>query len=210
MSNTPQLTRRAAAPQIRVVHTVAERDAIARLRYDVYVEELGRNRAGADHETRMLREALDDEGLLFGSFDEEARAIGTLLLVPSNAPSLHHREIYRWEERERAHAGSVCHASKLIVTPTLRGTLLSIELMRAATRAALERGWRFCFLETYDNLVPLYSRIGFVAHGTSNDPTYGDVRIMEWDMHDVEHLRAVRSPLLVDVAEFLSPQAWAA
>lgn len=210
MRSPPQVPRRAGAPQIRVVQTAAERDAIAHLRYDVYVAELGRNRTSADHVTKTLREPLDDDGVLFGAFTGDARAVGTLLIAPSTAPSLHHREIYGWEDRERVHPGAVCHASKLIVSPEARGTMLSIELIRAGTRDALRRGWRFCFLGTYENLVSLYSRVGFVLRGTSFDPVHGEVRIMEWDLHDLEHLRAVRSPMLADAVELLNHPAGAA
>jgi predicted GNAT family N-acyltransferase len=101
-------------------------------------------------------------------------------------------------------------ASKLIVAADHRGTHLGIELMRTATQMALRRGWRYCFLETYENLVALYERVGFVIRGQSQHPVYGSVTVMEWDMLDVDHLRAVRSPMLKDAMAFISTTSCAA
>ncbi|MBK8180458.1 MAG: hypothetical protein IPK67_16515 [Planctomycetes bacterium] len=162
--------------RIRTLCTTEEREAAARLRYEVYVAELGRPQPCADHTARTIHEPLDEEGILLGGFDEGDTLVGTFRVAPSNAPSIECREIYGWEARERAFPGAVCHASKLLAAAEYRGTILGITLMREGTREALRRGWRFCFLETYDNLVPLYT--GFVIRARMDDPVYGSVAIM--------------------------------
>ena len=49
-----------AAVEVRIAATDAEREAVFRFRYEVYVEELGRYRGLADHEHRRLVDAEDD------------------------------------------------------------------------------------------------------------------------------------------------------
>lgn len=189
--------------QIRIVTSDADREAVARLRYEVYVAELGRVQPCADHASRTIHEPLDDEGVVFGAFTPEGRLIGTMRIAPSTAASIESRQMYGWEPREQTFPGAVVHASKLLTDPAFRGSLLGSTLMRVAACEALHRGWRFAFLETYDELVPLYTRVGFVARGSRVDPVYGSVTIMEWDMHDVEHMRRVRSPMLRDLLDLL-------
>jgi hypothetical protein len=45
--------------RIAMAETDAEREAVYRLRYDVYVEEMGRYQSSADHQRRMLYEDVD-------------------------------------------------------------------------------------------------------------------------------------------------------
>lgn len=203
-NSRPSLSRNPApAIEIRVVNTPEEREAVARLRYDVYVEELGRNREYADHGARTLHEGLDDASAIIGAFTPAGDAIGTIRITPSTALDPEVRAIYRWESRELACPGAVYVGSKLIVAKEQRGALLGVEIMRAAAREALRRGWRYCFLETYDELVPLYTRMGFVERHAATHPVYGQVRVMEWDMYDIDHMHAVRSPLRRDVQSSL-------
>lgn len=196
--------------ELRVARSAAEIEAIGRLRYDVYVEELGRNRAHANHAAHTLHEAIDEESVLIGAFTEDGAAIGTIRLTPSTAHGLNSRDIYGWEAREVSHPTGVCLASKLIVAAAHRGTHLGIDVIRCATNEALRRGWRYCFLETYDNLVALYQRLGFAIRNQSEHPVYGNVTIMEWDLLDIEHMRAVRSPMLKGALAHLAGSARAA
>lgn len=205
----PSVSRR-IAHQTRIVTSPQDREAVARLRYEVYVEELDRNRDYADHEARTLHEKIDDEGLILGAFTAEGRAIGTIRLVQSTAVGNAWRELYQWENREREVPLGVYVASKLIVASDQRGTLLGIEMMRSAAAEAYRRGWRYCFLETYDNLLELYERMGFVVRRRAQHPVYGAVIVMEWDMYDVEHMRSVRSPLLKTFAECAAERTFAA
>ena len=198
----PILASRPAGSSIRVVTTAAERRAVARLRYEVYVEELGRVQPSADHVARELHEPLDEQGFIIADFDADGRAIATLRVNPTDAPALAFRELYGWDERERAHPGATCVASKLVVDRAHRGTSLSIKIMRVGTTEILRRGWRFAFLDANDHLVPLYTRMGFIARARRQHPLYGSVTIMEWDMHDVAHAQAIRSPMLREMLAF--------
>ena len=55
---------------IHLARTEDEKRAVYRLRYDVYVEEMGRYRTVADHENRLLVEPEDETGRIFYCADE--------------------------------------------------------------------------------------------------------------------------------------------
>ncbi len=189
---------------IRLVNSRTDLESVARLRYEVYVQEMGRSQTFADASTRAVHEPLDHDGIVIGAYLPDGTAIGTLRLNSSASRAIPFREIYGWEDRERQYPGQVFLGSKLIVSPERRGQLLAVELLRRAYREALGRGWRFGFLDANDHLVSLYSRVGFrsLAHG--DHPLFGKVTIMELDLHDAEHMRSCRSPLLRDCLDFLS------
>ena len=65
--------------QFQFATTTAEREAVYRLRYEVYVEERGAYKDVADHKNRLLSDALDPTGrLLYGKVGEEV--VGSLRL----------------------------------------------------------------------------------------------------------------------------------
>lgn len=206
----PQITpcrreagRGSPAVEIRAITRPDELEAVARLRYEIYVEELGYAQPSADPGSRTIHEPVDSEGLVLGAFFADGRLLGSIRIAPSEAPGLSSPEIYRWEQRRRSAPGQVFHASKLLVAHEERGSRIGFQLIRAAALAALRLGWRYAFLECYPHLVPLYERIGFQLRAQASDPVFGSVTIMEWDLGDLEHLRRIRSPMLAVLVELL-------
>src|SRR5262245_58730637 len=57
------------AYEFGLVTTDEERRAVQRLRYDVYVDEMGRYKARADHKNRLFPEPEDETGWLFYARD---------------------------------------------------------------------------------------------------------------------------------------------
>jgi len=181
--------------QFRRAVTRSDLDAVARLRYQVYVAELGRSQPHADHAAQSLLEPLDHSSIVLVAQTEAVEVVGTLRLSSSDAQEIESPEIYGWEERRACFPGAVFLASKFMVAPHLRGTRLGVALILQAAAEARSRGWRFGFLETYDELVPLYRRTGFCMRRSVLDPVYGRVSIMEIDLLDFAHLERVQSPL---------------
>ena len=65
------------AIDIRLPATETEFEAVYRLRYDVYVAELGYSQRYADHVRRRIVEPMDDSASLLGAFDGSV-LVGTL------------------------------------------------------------------------------------------------------------------------------------
>ena len=64
---------------IGIAETEEERRAVYRLRYDVYVEEMGRYQSVADHEQRMLYEEVDKQSRIsYAAIDGEVVATARL------------------------------------------------------------------------------------------------------------------------------------
>ena len=57
--------------ELGVATTVAEREAVFRFWYSVYVAEMGRYRDQADHENRLLRGPEDDRSRIFYAIDDD-------------------------------------------------------------------------------------------------------------------------------------------
>lgn len=189
-----------ALPEIRPCANAADRHAIARLRYDVYIAEMERSQPSADHEARTIHEPLDARGMLLGAFLPCGRAVGTLRITPAPATDDAAARFYGWDGLDRDELAERCLASKLIVTREHRGSRLGLRLMRAATALGLRAGIRYCHLDTNAHLVAFYEAIGFVASGVREHPLFGSVTVMVWDLYDLEHMRRLRSPLLAEVA----------
>lgn len=196
--------------EVRLARTAEERESIARLRYDVYVREMGRPQPCADHRKWTIHERMDEDAFLYGAFLPDGRAVGTLRISPSTSPAIPFRDLYGWERRQQEFPEHVVLASKLMVAPSRRGRLVVVELVRKSYRDALARGDRACFLDANDHLLGLYARIGFRPLARREHPLYGDVTVMEWDLLDAAHLRACRSPVLRDLEEFQGSSSRAA
>ena len=63
---------------VHLAETEEEKRAVYRLRYDVYVEEMGRYRTVADHENRLLVEPEDETGRIFYYATENGEVVGTV------------------------------------------------------------------------------------------------------------------------------------
>lgn len=199
-----------AVARIRVATTSAETQAIARLRYEVYVEEMGRRQPHADHAVREIREPLDGEGMVLGAFLADGAAVGTLRVNTTASPSIEFRELYGWEARAAAFPGATFLASKLVVARSRRQHSTAVDLMRAGARLGVRNGWRFAWLDANAHLVQLYTRLGFRLQHERHHPLFGRVSIMELDLLDTAHLQSIRSPLVRDRLERLVPNTDAA
>ena len=62
--------------EVQIASTEAEREAIYRFRYDIYVEEMGRYQATADHDRRRLFEPEDINGNHVFAVDDRGDVVG--------------------------------------------------------------------------------------------------------------------------------------
>ena len=66
--------------EVRVAETAEEREAVFRVRYDIYVEEMGRYRSVADHERRRLVDPEDDTSWIIYATDG-ADVVGSMRIT---------------------------------------------------------------------------------------------------------------------------------
>ncbi|HXI56076.1 MAG TPA: cyclic nucleotide-binding domain-containing protein [Polyangia bacterium] len=149
---------------VQEARSAEAREAIYRFRYHVYVEELGKRIAGADHQRRWIRDPEDEAPgtVLFycGSPDE---IVGTLRVetwqpgqVPPEVAARFSMHLFPGID-----ACATGEASRLMVERRLRGKLILPALARAAYRHTAEKMALLVFAYCAPGLVPGYRRLGY-------------------------------------------------
>ena len=173
-----------------------ELDAVFRLRYDVYLQELGRTQRHADHATRRLEEPLDASGSVTAAFDG-LRVVGTLRSNYCRDSDLsEYRELYQMARVELSPA-TTSVTSKLLVASEYRNSSLAYRLAAATYHEGLRAGMEDNFIDVYPERVPFFERLGFRVHIPEvSHPEFGSVVVMHLRVRDADHMSRVNSPLL--------------
>ena len=188
--------RRTHGIRIASVTTESERRAVARLRYEVYVEELEYDQQHADHRASALSEPQDERSVVFGAFEPDGTAVGTLRVTRANESDPEYGNLFGWRCLSLLARQEHAMASKLIVAKQLRGGTLALRIIRSGVAWLVRNRIRYCHLETYDHLLLLYSKLGFVTQGVRTHEPFGKVSHLRLDLKDVKHAKVQRSPLL--------------
>jgi CRP-like cAMP-binding protein/predicted GNAT family N-acyltransferase len=178
----------------------AEREAIYRLRYRIYVEELGAiSFPGADHERRWLGEGgVRNSRLLYAELGGEVVATLRLQLGADDALTEDDAIIYDFARFE-GHLGmeQLCVLSRFMALPEHRGGQIPQLMLQAMYRFCVAQGLAICFLDCRPHLINLYQRLGFRSYGRPySEPGYGLLIPMALQIDDCTHLAAVESPFL--------------
>lgn len=197
--------------QVAVANDVWEREAIYKLRYNVYVREM--SKPIAKSKKHILSDPLDMQSLLlYVSTNHEI--IATVRITIGNA------QIYG-PELAKVFALDKCAAlvdegtnqefaltTKLAVKMEYRNSSACYLLLAETYRILTERGINFWFGGCNPYLIPLYERMGF-RQFTKNftDPGYGLLVPIIILVEDTDHFRAVRSPLYRQAKKKLANQS---
>ena len=161
---------------LRFVTTDEEKEAVYRLRYELYVEDQGLFMDEADHERRWLTDSHDAESPIIVA-EIEGRLVGTIRLTWGGATHFGQasRESYdvpRFEgvvdERD------IILVSRLLVRPELRGGPLGCQLFSKVFEFAAEHNAELILGTCEIHLVSHYRKLGFRPFGELyNHPTNG-------------------------------------
>lgn len=180
--------------RIGIATSHLEREAVFRLRYEVYARELQRPQRYVDHEAQRIEEPLDHSAVLFAAV-ANGSVVGTVRCNYARDGKLaDYEDLYQikgsWRE-----ASSV--TTKLIVAPPYRNTALAYRLASAAYQQGLRDDIEFDFIDVYAPRVPFFTRLGYRVHlPEAIHPEFGPVVVMVLPMRDARHLENVGSPLL--------------
>ena len=194
---------------VRTAETRAEREAIWRFRYDVYVRELGKTVVGVDHANGWVRDADEDEPHVTLLYTGSSAAVtGTLRIdswLPGAIPA-HSARKYGITQATGLQGLHLAEASRLMVRRQLRGKLIMPALARAAFALRVNREVRVSFAYCAPGLVRGYRRLGYRPYGSDLIETADGMRCPLVLTHDnVAHLRSVGSPLTALAAERFGP-----
>ena len=182
--------------RISLVDSDADRNAVYRFRYDIYVEEMKRVQTYADHQLKTIQEPLDETGNLLIA-EENGRTVGTARFnVGVNESFRFYTDLYQLRSFGPFFPRHISITSKLMVAPEYRRSFLPRQLSVCCYVHGLRLGTAFDFIDCNSPLVPFFSKLGYrqvfpnILH-----PEYGNVVPMVLAMHDRAHLEKVRSPL---------------
>ena len=184
--------------QFQFATTTAEREAVYRLRYEVYVEERGAYKDVADHKNRLLSDALDPTGrLLYATVGDEV--VGSLRLnwgadVPFVKEIMETYDIQRF--LPAIPMGQMIIFSRFMTRPDYRQKGVSFQFLAAMFNFFLENKLQLAFCDCRPHLINSYVRLGFRTYAqTYNDPIAGLLVPLVMVVEDREHFEQIGSPL---------------
>lgn len=186
---------------VTLARTPAQREAVYRLRYEVYTRELRKGfLKNVDHEHARIRDPEDElAGVSIFFTGTEESMTGSLRLQvwdPGRIPrdAFERFSLYLFHGIE---ACKVSEAARLVVRSDMRGGHLLASLALAAFEHAVANHDVFvCFLYCSPGLVRAYMRLGFRPYPGYVIPNEDGIRLPMFLLAaDIEHLEAIGSPL---------------
>ena len=193
--------------KIRLATNEADRNAVFRFRYEIYVKGMKRVQKYADHENCMIQEPLDNTGHLLIA-EDSGRTVGTARFnVGVDGNFGLYDNLYRLKEFDSFYPSSVSITTKLMVSPEFRHSPLPLQLVVRCYVVALRLGDEThvaqvaialledgAVVDCNEHLVPFFKKLGYrqvfpdIIH-----PEYGHVVPMVLAVLDRQHLEHVGS-----------------
>lgn len=186
-------------PGIHLAESDAEKEAVYRLRYDIYVEEMGRFRGLADHAGRRLVEPEDATARIFYGAEADGTVVATMRLSWGGDAPFSERliENYQLEPFLAEMAPErIAIGERGMVTPRLRGSEIYRELGLCSRRFASEKRIELIFGACEPHLLSLYVGQGWRTFSKKNlnSSEVGFVIPIVTVVEDVAYLRRIGSP----------------
>ena len=147
---------------IKVASSDEDRERIFRFRYDVYVTEMGKSPAEADHQKKIIRDELDDDAHLLYA-EDEGQIVGTVRLncrSKKKFPDVWEQR-YDLEKFAPSFGDHISMTSRMMVAKDYRGSSVPAALVGAVYSAGREMGSKFDFCNCAPSLLEFYEQIGF-------------------------------------------------
>jgi hypothetical protein len=192
--------------RIGLADSQSEREAVYRLRYDVYVEEMGRYRGVADHERRMLYEDVDEQSRI--SYVEiDGDFVATARLTWGGDGPLPQRMIDQYGLEPflaELPPSAIAVGERAMVRPHLRGTDLLLKLMCHGMSWVNDNRVQLIFGDCEPHLLNLYLSLGQRTYSKTNvnSTEAGYLIPIVTVVEDIAHFRRLRSPLLPYLRDF--------
>jgi predicted GNAT family N-acyltransferase len=187
--------------EVKVANTVESQESCFKLRYEVYVGEMGYSEKSPDG---MLRDNLDKSGIIFQAV-VDGRTVGTLRMNFAKDCPADYQERYAFNLLSAKELASTVVVTKLMVVKEFRHSPVLIKLLNFYYDFCLESGIENHLLACSDQLLALYTKLGFVSHGKEYfHPVYGKSTPMIAKTFDYDHLASVHSPFAKRLEEMRS------
>jgi predicted GNAT family N-acyltransferase len=184
---------------IKLAASSAEKEAIYRLRYDIYVLELGKSQFSSDHEKKMLSDEADHYAALF--YMESGKSVigsNRIQLGADMLRSDYNKEVYKTDLIARSvEPEKIAIVDRLMVRPENRRSRVTHDLMLNTYLFALGKGVKLGLITTEEKYLQMYLRYGFrVYDQPAFLPSCEKRYKMVLSLCDRGHLTRVNSPFL--------------
>jgi hypothetical protein len=192
--------------QIAIAETEDEKRAVYRFRYSIYVEEMGKYKAVADHAQRLFYEPCDAHSRIFYA-TENGEVVATARTTWGGDAPIPQRMIEQYQLAPflaELPQSALCVGERGMVVPRLRGTDLFLQLIGASLRFANEHRIQLCFGDCEPHLLNLYLGLGYRTYSKKNvnSAEAGYLIPILFVPEDVPYLKRINSPLLEYVRDF--------
>jgi N-acyl-L-homoserine lactone synthetase len=192
---------------VRFATTKEEKQAIYKLRYQVFVEEEGWFANSADHERHTFRDEYDALSRLIIAI-KGGTAVGTMrLLWGGDAPFPPHlRKLYLMRKFEHiVRDDQICLADRLMVSHEMRGGMLTFTMLCQALNFMLQRNVELVLVVLalqVDKWLARWLNWGFRQFAPSVSlEGVGQAIPLAGIVWDIEHLTRVDSPIVAAVKD---------
>ncbi len=191
---------------IRLAETEEEKRAVYRFRYDVYVEEMGRYRGGADHENRLLVESEDETGRIFYA-TQDGEVVGTVRISWGGDGPFSRRQIEQYALGPflaEVPPEAISVGERGMVARHLRGGDVLQRMGREILRFANDHRIQLCFGACEPHLLNLYLGVGNRTYSKKNinSPEAGYLIPLVFVPEDIAYLKSIGSPDLEFLKDF--------
>ena len=191
---------------IHLATTEEERNGVFGLRYDIYVEEMGRYQTVADHENRRLVEPEDETGHIFYAA-EDGKVVGTSRFSWGHDAPFSERQVKHYQMAPflaEVPPEAIMVGERGMVVPRLRGSDLFKEMNEATKRFINEQRIQLVFGACEPHLLSLYLGQGMrtFAEQNINSPEAGYLIPLITVVEDVEYLRRIGAKTLETARDF--------
>ena len=189
--------------KIKIASTKREKETIYKLRYRVYVEEMGKApMLSANHKKKKIVDAVDEQSmLLYAQLGSEV--IGTIRVTIGKTEvfSTELQQVFKMKRFDDFLQGTANQkqslSTKMMVISKYRSSQAAYLLLSKAYEIFRDEGVQFIFGGCSPYLVPLYERLGFRRLGYNFiERGFGLIIPLFLITEDIEHLQTVRSPFL--------------
>ncbi len=192
--------------EIGPVGSAAELRDVQRFKYDIYVAEMGRYGAIADHANRLLIEADDDASHIFQA-RVDGRLAAIMRLTWGGDGTLGERHVDQYDLAPFLAAmppEQIVVGERFMIDAAFRGTSLLIEMFTAYMHFVNDRRIQLVFGDCEPHLLNTYQALGYRTYTTRNvnSPETGYLIPLVIVSEDIDHMRRIGSPLAAVLRDF--------
>ena len=189
--------------EIKIARSNAEKEAIYRFRYDIYITEMKRA-ACADHENRLIKDWMDETGVqIYAVKDKEL--VGIVRTNLRRDGSVEFESDYLLNSFSGLYPEKISTSTKLMVKKIHRKNIITFKLLANIYEYGIHNDVSLDFINVNSPLDKFYQKMGYRKYKSNfKHPEFGEVVPMVLFLNDVGYLKKIKSPFLRVISKFES------